>query len=55
MTLAQKAGIRTAQTMAVRLTHGHAVAISRFDRLRGTRLHSLSAGVALRAAGESRG
>jgi serine/threonine-protein kinase HipA len=52
MTLAQRAGIRTAQTMPVRLTHGHAVAISRFDRLGGVRLHSLSAGVALRAAGE---
>ena len=52
MTLAQKAGIRTAQTMPVRLTHGHAVAISRFDRLGELRLHSLSAGVALRAAGE---
>jgi serine/threonine-protein kinase HipA len=52
MTLAQKAGIRTAQTMPVRLTHGHAVAIKRFDRLGGLRLHSLSACVALRAAGE---
>jgi serine/threonine-protein kinase HipA len=52
MTLAQKAGIRTAPTMPVRLTHGHAVAIKRFDRLRGLRLHSLSACVALRAAGE---
>jgi serine/threonine-protein kinase HipA len=52
MTLAQKAGIRTAQTMPVCLTHGHAVAISRFDRLGGLRRHSLSAGVALRAAGE---
>ena len=52
MTLAQKAGIRTAQTMPVRLTHGHAVAISRFDRLGGLRRHSLSAGAALRAAGE---
>jgi serine/threonine-protein kinase HipA len=52
MTLAQKAGIRTAQTMPVRLTHGHAVAIKRFDRLGGVRLHSLSASVALRAAGE---
>jgi serine/threonine-protein kinase HipA len=52
MTLAQKAGIRTAQTMPVRLTHGHAVAIKRFDRQRGLRLHSLSACVALRAAGE---
>ena len=52
MTLAQKAGIRTGQTQAVRLTHGHAVAIKRFDRSRGVRLHSLSAAVALRAAGE---
>ena len=52
MTLAQKAAIRTAQTMPVRLTHGHAVAISRFDRLGGLRRHSLSAAVALRAAGE---
>jgi serine/threonine-protein kinase HipA len=52
MTLAQKAGIRTAQTQTVRLTHGHAVAIKRFDRSRGVRLHSLSAAVALRAAGE---
>lgn len=52
MTLAQKAGIRSAQTMPVRLTHGHAVAISRFDRQDGLRRHSLSAGVALRAAGE---
>jgi serine/threonine-protein kinase HipA len=34
------------------LTHGHAVAIKRFDRSRGVRLHSLSAAVALRAAGE---
>jgi serine/threonine-protein kinase HipA len=52
MTLAQKAGIRTAQTMPVRLTHGHAVAIKRFDRSGGSRRHSLSACVALRAAGE---
>jgi serine/threonine-protein kinase HipA len=55
MTLAQKAGIRTAQTMPVRLTHGHAVAIKRFDRAGGLRLHSLSACVALRAAGEKFG
>lgn len=52
MTLAQKAGIRTAQTMPVRLTHGHAVAIKRFDRVGGLRRHSLSARVAQRAAGE---
>ena len=54
MTLAQKAEIRVAATMPVRLTHGHAVAIKRFDRDRdrGLRIHSLSAGVALRAAAE---
>jgi serine/threonine-protein kinase HipA len=52
MTLAAKAGIRVAQTTAVRLTVGHAVAIKRFDRHRDTRLHSLTAHVALRAAGE---
>ena len=52
MTLAQKAGIRVAQTIPVRLTHGHAVAIKRFDRHEGRRVHSLSASVALRAAGE---
>lgn len=52
MTLAQKARIRVAPTMPVRLTHGHAIAIKRFDRNRGLRLHSLSAHVALRAAAE---
>jgi len=52
MTLAQKAAIRVAPTMPVRLMHGHAVAVKRFDRDRGQRLHSLSARVALRAAAE---
>ncbi|WP_116809336.1 type II toxin-antitoxin system HipA family toxin [Steroidobacter cummioxidans] len=52
MLLAQKASIRVAQTQAVRLTHGHAVAIKRFDRDQGARLHCLSASVALRAAAE---
>jgi serine/threonine-protein kinase HipA len=52
MTLAQKAEIRVAPTLPVALTHGHAVAIKRFDRSRGARLHCLSACVALRAAGE---
>ena len=52
MTLAQKAEIRVASTLPVPLTHGHAVAIKRFDRSRGSRLHCLSACVALRAAGE---
>jgi serine/threonine-protein kinase HipA len=52
MTLARKAAIRVAQTMPVRLSHGHAVAIKRFDRNRRLRVHSLSAHVALRAAAE---
>jgi serine/threonine-protein kinase HipA len=50
MTLATKARIKTAATQAVRLTDGHAVAIRRFDRRGGTRVHSLTAFVALRAA-----
>jgi serine/threonine-protein kinase HipA len=52
MTLAASARIRVATTRPIRLTHGHAVAIQRFDRHRGTRFHALSAAVALRAAGE---
>jgi serine/threonine-protein kinase HipA len=52
MTLAHKAKIRVAKTMPIRLTLGHAVAIQRFDRSRSTRVHCLSAHVALRAAGE---
>jgi serine/threonine-protein kinase HipA len=52
MTLARKAKIRAAKTLPIRLALGHAVAIQRFDRSGSTRLHSLSARVALRAAGE---
>jgi serine/threonine-protein kinase HipA len=52
MTLARKAAIRVAATLPVRLTHGHAVAVKRFDRNRGARVHCLSACVALRAAAE---
>lgn len=52
MTLARKAAIRVAQTTPIRLIFGHAVAIKRFDRNRSKRVHSLSAHVALRAAGE---
>jgi serine/threonine-protein kinase HipA len=55
MTLAQKAQIRAASTMTVRLTVGHAVAIRRFDRAGTGRRHCLSAAVALRAAGEQFG
>ncbi len=52
MTLAEKAGIRVAQTKPIPLNIGHAVAIKRFDRLPSRRAHCLSACVALRAAGE---
>jgi serine/threonine-protein kinase HipA len=52
MTLAKKAAIRVAPTLPVRLTHGHAVAVKRFDRNAGLRVHCLSACVALRAAAE---
>ncbi|HJV97266.1 MAG TPA: HipA domain-containing protein, partial [Albitalea sp.] len=55
MSLAQQAGIRVARTMPIRLTDGHAVAIQRFDRAGGRRLHALSANVALKAAGEGLG
>lgn len=55
MTLAAKARIRTAPTQAVRLTDGHAVAVRRFDRRGGNRVHSLTAYVALRAAAERYG
>ena len=52
MTLARSASIRTATSMAVRLTDGHAIAVKRFDRSGGQRRHCLSAAVALRAAAE---
>ena len=55
MTLAIRAKINAAQTQAVRLTDGHAVAIRRFDRNAGNRLHCLTAHVALRAAAERYG
>jgi serine/threonine-protein kinase HipA len=56
MTLAAQAGIQVAATRAVRLTHGHAVAVKRFDRpVPGVRQHCLSASVALRAAAERLG
>ena len=55
MTLAQKASIRVAETRPVRLIHGHAVAIKRFDRAGVRRIHSLSARVALQAAAEGFG
>jgi serine/threonine-protein kinase HipA len=51
MTLAARAGITVAATQVVRLVGLHAVTIRRFDRSAGGgRIHSLSAGTAIRAA-----
>ena len=55
MTLAAKAGIDVCTTTPLRLTHGHAVAVQRFDRSGLLRVHALSAHVALRAAGQEYG
>jgi serine/threonine-protein kinase HipA len=55
MQLARRCGIHTADTLALPLPQGHAVAVKRFDRAGGQRLHVLSAHVALRAAGETMG
>ena len=56
MTLAREAGIVAAETRALRLVDGHAVAVRRFDRVfPGARVHALSANVALKAAGETLG
>lgn len=49
MTLAQQAGIHVAPTFAVRLQAEHALAIKRFDRQNGSRVHCLSACTLLRA------
>ena len=53
MTLAARAGITVAETQVINLSGVHAIAIRRFDREAGDRLHSLSAGTALRAATQS--
>jgi serine/threonine-protein kinase HipA len=50
MTLARRAGITVAETQLVPLTGANAVAVKRFDRNRGRRIHSISAGTAIRAA-----
>ena len=55
MQLARSCGIHTADTLALPLPQGHAVAIKRFDREGAKRLRVMSAHVALRAAGESMG
>jgi serine/threonine-protein kinase HipA len=60
MTLARQARITTAETRAIRLVDGHALAIRRFDRVRAGdgslhRIHAQSAHVALGAVGEPSG
>jgi len=50
MTLARKAGINTAETQVIKLQDGNALAVRRFDRTPGVRVHSISAGTAIRAA-----
>ena len=50
MTLAALAGITVAQTQVIALAGLHAVAIRRFDRDQRLRVHSISAGTAIRAA-----
>jgi serine/threonine-protein kinase HipA len=50
MTLAKRAGITVAETQVIRLAGANAVAVRRFDRLSGRRIHSISAGTAIRAA-----
>lgn len=55
MELARAGGIDAAPTRALELAGGHAVAILRFDRRDGERIHAVSAHVALRAAGEELG
>jgi serine/threonine-protein kinase HipA len=52
MTLAHRCGISVAQTKALPLRKGHAIAVRRFDRRAGKRIHSLSAAVVLRACAE---
>lgn len=55
MQLARRCGIDVAQTLALPLPKGHAVAVRRFDRAGPRRVHVQSAHVALRAAGETMG
>nr|WP_255429258.1 HipA domain-containing protein [Ramlibacter albus] len=55
MTLATSCGIEVAATRALQVGTRHAVAIRRFDRAPGVRVHAVSAFVALRAVGEENG
>lgn len=55
MKLGAGCGIESAQTNALPLSKGHAVAIARFDREGGARQHVITAFTALRAAGQVEG
>jgi serine/threonine-protein kinase HipA len=55
MTLARRAGITTAETQVIHLANANAIAVRRFDREPGRRIHSISAGTAIRAATASGG
>jgi serine/threonine-protein kinase HipA len=50
MTLAARAGITVARTQVIPLVGANAIAIRRFDRNEGLRIHCISAGTAIRAA-----
>jgi|GEM_PF-104630 len=50
MTLAARAGITVATTQVIPLEGSNAIAVARFDRDDGRRIHSISAGTAIRAA-----
>lgn len=53
--LAAQCGIQVAETRALPLARGHAVAVRRFDRDDGKRSHVISANTVLRAAGLTMG
>jgi serine/threonine-protein kinase HipA len=50
MTLAARAGITVAETRVIPLAGANAIAVRRFDRAGRRRIHSISAGTAIRAA-----
>ena len=50
MTLAERAGIVVAETRVIHLVGENAIAVQRFDRHQGVRIHSICAGTAIRAA-----
>ena len=53
--LAAQCGIQVVKSRALRLAHGHAVAVKRFDRQGGQRSHVISANTVFRAAGLQQG